>query len=53
MDEAMRKAEDAGVTVLPSAGDRGAGSRRVAFLRPKEMCGVLFELIEDRGMDGG
>jgi len=53
LDGALARVKQGGVRALSSAGDRGAGSKRVAFLHPKDMCGVLFELVEDRGKDGG
>jgi len=53
LDLAVAKAKEGSVRVLPSSGKRGAGSKRVAFLHPKDMSGVLFELVEDGGQDDG
>jgi methylmalonyl-CoA/ethylmalonyl-CoA epimerase len=53
LDLALAKAKEGSVRVLPSSGKRGAGSKKVAFLHPKDMSGVLFELVEDGGQDDG
>lgn len=46
IDEALGRAEDAGLEVLPPRIREGAGGRRVAFLHPKSAARVLIELSE-------
>jgi methylmalonyl-CoA/ethylmalonyl-CoA epimerase len=51
LDRALAKAKEGGVRVLPSNGKRGAGSKRVAFLHPKDLNDVLFELVAEGEQD--
>ncbi|MGI9037308.1 MAG: methylmalonyl-CoA epimerase [Gemmatimonadota bacterium] len=46
LEAALRRAEEAGLRVVPPRIRVGAGAHRVAFLHPKQTSGVLIELIE-------
>jgi methylmalonyl-CoA epimerase len=46
---ALAEARAAGLGVVDAAPRPGAHGRRVAFLHPRDLHGVLVELVEERG----
>lgn len=47
VEEALGRAREHGVEILPPGVREGAGGRAVAFLHPSSTGGVLIELAED------
>lgn len=52
LEAALARATEEGVEILPPAIRRGAEGRRVAFLHPRSMGGVLVELSEAAEEEG-
>ncbi len=46
IEEALKKAKDAGIKLIDEKPRIGAGGKKVAFLHPKSLKGVLLELVE-------
>ena len=46
LGEALERAGDAGLALIPPGIREGAGGHRVAFLHPRDTGGVLLELTE-------
>ncbi len=53
VEEALRRLRDAGVELIDEEPRQGAGGTRVAFVHPKGAFGVLTELVELGGKEGG
>lgn len=53
LEAALRRAEAAGLALLPPGIRKGAGGRLVAFLHPRSAGGVLVELSGPGGPDAG
>ncbi len=46
IEEALKKAKDAGIKLIDEKPRIGAGGKKIAFLHPKSLKGVLLELVE-------
>lgn len=46
IEEALKKAKDAGIKPIDEKPRIGAGGKKIAFLHPKSLKGVLLELVE-------
>ncbi|WP_202319625.1 methylmalonyl-CoA epimerase [Archaeoglobus neptunius] len=46
IEEALKKARDAGLKLIDEKPRIGAGGKRVAFIHPKSTHGVLLEFVE-------
>jgi len=46
IDEALKELKEKGVRLIDQEPRKGAGGARIAFIHPKETCGVLVELCE-------
>ncbi|BBL78739.1 methylmalonyl-CoA epimerase [Rubrobacter xylanophilus] len=53
LEEALRRLKAAGVELIDEAPRPGAGGTRVAFIHPRGAFGVLTELVELGGREGG
>jgi methylmalonyl-CoA/ethylmalonyl-CoA epimerase len=52
LDEALERAREAGLELVPPGARRGAGGNPVAFLHPRSSGGVLIELSEQDVEEG-
>lgn len=50
--EALRRAAEQGLRTVGEAPRRGSGATLVAFLHPKDMAGVLIELVQPLPREG-
>jgi methylmalonyl-CoA/ethylmalonyl-CoA epimerase len=48
IDEWLRYLKSNGVDLIDKVPRQGASGKRVAFISPKSMCGILVELSEDK-----
>ena len=46
IEEALKKAKDAGLKLIDEKPRIGAGGKKVAFVHPKSTHGVLLEFVE-------
>jgi len=46
IEEALKKAKEAGIKLIDEKPRIGAGGKKVAFLHPKSLRGVLLEFVE-------
>ena len=53
IEEALRELRDAGIRLIDEKPRYGAGGARIAFLHPKATGGVLIELSQRNGFQGG
>ncbi|MEN6318825.1 MAG: methylmalonyl-CoA epimerase [Syntrophaceae bacterium] len=46
IEEALKELQDKGVRLIDKVPRMGAGGKKIAFLHPKDTCGVLVELCQ-------
>lgn len=49
LDQTLARLAESDILPIPPGVRTGAGGRPVAFLHPRDGCGVLVELVEDDG----